>query len=90
VFKYIISILFLIPNFIYSQTLFTFKSEQMNIELVKLSSNLGIPWGMTFISSDEILINKKNGKILVLNINTKKLKKVNEIMNNNIFFIYVI
>ena len=76
-FKYIISVLFLIPNLLYSQALFTFQSENMNIKLVKLSSNLGTPWGMTFISLDEMLITKKSGEVLILNINTKEIKNIN-------------
>lgn len=42
----------------------------------KIASNLGVAWGMTFISSNELLITQKNGKIKLLNIKTKVIKNI--------------
>jgi glucose/arabinose dehydrogenase len=46
----------------------------MDIKVENVISNLGIVWGMTFISSNKILFTLKSGKIGILNINTKKVK----------------
>lgn len=72
-FRYI----FLLTIFIYpffGQTLFTFQSEGMNLKLEKIAPVSFVPWGMTFISDDKIIINGKNGKIKILDIKTKELK----------------
>lgn len=73
--KYIFLIL-IYPYFLLSQTLFSFQSEGMDIKLERISSSLGIPWGMTFISINEILITQKKGKIFTLNIDTNKIKNI--------------
>ncbi len=57
-----------------SQTILKFQSEGMDIELEKVSSDLGIVWGMTFISKSDILFTLKSGKIGIINVKTKKVK----------------
>ncbi len=74
-FKYLF-LSFVFPLFLFSKTLFTFQSKDMNIKVEKISSNLGVPWGMTFISDEEILLTLKSGKIKVLNINTKQIRDI--------------
>ena len=52
------------------------KSKEMTFILQKVATNLEIPWGMTFIGSNEILITQRNGNFTILNINTKKITKI--------------
>ncbi len=80
-FKYFIFILFISPVLLFSQIVLKFSSEDMDIQVEKLISNLDIPWGMTFISENEILISQKSGKILVLNIETKELENITNTPN---------
>lgn len=74
--KYLIYIFFLFPCLVFSEIILESKSEGMDIKVEKISSNLGIPWGMTFISMTKILITQKNGKIFVLNIDSKQIKNI--------------
>ena len=73
-FKFIYALIFFIPIFSFSQTVLTFSSEGMKIKVERVSSNLGIVWGMTFISDDKILFTQKSGEIGILNLATKKIK----------------
>lgn len=63
-------------NYLFSQTIFSFENEDMNIKVEKVFSNLGVPWGMTYISNNEILITQKSGKIKILNIDTKEKRDI--------------
>lgn len=47
-----------------------------NYKSVKIASNLGVVWGMTFISSSELLLTQKNGEVKLLNIKTKVIKSI--------------
>lgn len=73
-FKFIYALIFLIPIFSFSQTVLTFTSEGMKIKVERVSSNLGVVWGMTFVSDEKILFTEKSGEIGILNLNTKKIK----------------
>ena len=39
--------------------------------------NLNEPWGSTFLNEQELLITEKSGEIKLVNLNTKKIKKIN-------------
>lgn len=67
-------LILLFSTYIFSNTISKFHSENMDIKVESVISNLGIVWGMTFISSNNILFTLKSGKIGILNINTKKVK----------------
>lgn len=47
------------------------KTNNFTIEL--LQSGLGVPWGMVFLSKDEILFSQRDGKIGLFNIKQKSL-----------------
>lgn len=74
--KYLICIFILFPCLVFSEIILEPKSDGMDIKVEKISSNLGVPWGMTFISMNKILITQKNGKIFILNIDNKQIKNV--------------
>ncbi|PLY05033.1 MAG: dehydrogenase [Arcobacter sp.] len=69
-------ILFFFPYFLFSQTVLKFSSEDMNIQVEKLASGLGVPWGMTFISDGKLLLSLKDGRIKTLDIATKDIEDV--------------
>jgi aldose sugar dehydrogenase len=77
---YFIYLLLLLPAFIFSQNI-QYKSEDANISVEKIASNLGLVWGMTFISDDKLLFTVKSGKIGVLNTKTKEVKYLLNIPN---------
>ena len=60
-------LLLLLPLLLYSQS---FKIE-------KMESNLGIVWGMTYISEYQILLAHKDGRMSILNIVNQKLTSIN-------------
>lgn len=70
----------ILPVLLFSQTI-QFKSEDTNITVEKIASNLGVVWGMTFISDNELLFTVKTGKIALLNIKTKEIKNISNISN---------
>ncbi len=45
-------------------------------QLKQLASGLGVPWGMTFISANEILFTERQGRAGILNVVTGKIKPV--------------
>ena len=39
-------------------------------QLIKVASGLGVPWGMAFISDNEIVFTERQGKLGILNVNS--------------------
>lgn len=68
--------LLLLPLFLYAQTVKTFQSDNMEIKVEKLASNLGVPWGMTFVAPEKLLIALKKGSFVLLNTKHKDLTSV--------------
>ena len=52
------------------------KSDDMSYQVEQLAEGLGIPWAMTFITSDNLLITERHGKLKLLNIETKKISDI--------------
>jgi len=48
-------------------------ANSTSFQVEEVISNLGIPWGMTFLNNNEMLITQKNGRIFRLNIQKKEL-----------------
>ena len=63
---------------------FSFSVASENLKFTKII-NLDYPWGSTFINDNELLISEKNGKIKLINLNTKE---INEIEHNLHFSSY--
>lgn len=64
---------------------FTIKSEGMNLNVEKVVDGLSVPWGMTFLSSDEILISERSGSIFLYNLKSSKkvvLKNIPKVMHS--------
>jgi len=79
--KIALLITLLMPSFVLSQTVLKFSSEDMDIQVEKIASDLDIPWGMTFVSDDKLLITLKDGRIKILNISTKEITDVLNVPN---------
>ena len=60
--------------------LLTSKSFSENLRFNKIVE-LDEPWGSSFITKDELIITEKNGKIKILNINSKKISEVKHNLN---------
>lgn len=52
---------------------FILESEGMELKVEQVADDLGIPWGMVFLSSDKLLITERSGSILILDL--KKYRK---------------
>ena len=72
--RYFFLIIVFLPSFVFSQEILKFASEEMSIKVEKVASNLGVVWGMTFISNDKILMTLKNGQIAILYLKENKIK----------------
>ncbi len=73
-YKFIFLIILFLPTFIFSQVVLKFSSEDMSIKVEKIASNLGLVWGMTFLSDEKLLFTTKSGEIAILNLEKNKIK----------------
>lgn len=53
-------------------TISTFESEGMHLQLELVAEGLGVPWGMAFLTPDKLLITEREGYVRILNINNGK------------------
>ncbi len=58
----------------FSCILISFSLFSQNIKTEKLATNLGVVWGMTFVSENKLLFTIKSGEIGILNLDTKEIK----------------
>lgn len=61
----------------------TVDSEGMKLRLEQVAADLGIPWGMTFISTNQLLVTDRNGPVRRVDIATGQitaLKNVPEVL----------
>lgn len=57
-------------NFVFAETLLEGKSEGMQFRVEKVAQGLGVPWGMAFLSSSQIIFTERSGKIKLLTLAT--------------------
>jgi len=50
-----------------------------NTKVTKISSNLGVVWGMTFLDENNLLITQKKGKISLLNLKSKTITNIKNV-----------
>ena len=50
------------------------KSQAATFQLTTITSGLGIPWGLAFISDTDIIITEREGNIRLVNVETGKLR----------------
>ncbi len=63
----------LLPILIYAASPQTVTSEKVTFVLEKVIDDLGIPWGLAFISESQLLITEREGHIKLLDTKTKTL-----------------
>ena len=51
---------------LFSRSIVLNSSSGTSFQVVEITNNLGIPWGMTFISQSKILFTEKNGRIGII------------------------
>ncbi len=59
-----------------SRTLIQNSNSGTSFQVNEIIKDLGIPWGMTFISQKEIMITERNGKIGILNTKSGKIVEI--------------
>jgi glucose/arabinose dehydrogenase len=59
-----------------ANTVFQENTENGSVLVQQLAAGLGVPWGMAFISSNEILFTQRNGGLGIVAINTGKVTKL--------------
>jgi len=70
----IVLVISLTPFVVNSFELIQSKSAQFKVELV--TSDLGVPWGMAFITDDKLLITERGGRVRLLNLKTNKKREI--------------
>ena len=71
-----VSLLFTLAGFVHAEVLLKGSSDGMPFQVEQLSKEFGIPWGMTFISRDQLLITERSGSVKLLNIETKDITAI--------------
>ena len=66
-------LLALLPLPSYADSPQIIKSEKVTFVLEKVTEGLGIPWGMAFVSNTQLLITEREGRIKLLDTQTKTL-----------------
>ncbi len=51
---------------------FTIQSEGMKLDVEKIIDGLGVPWGITFISENKLLVTERSGSVLLIDLDTSK------------------
>jgi len=51
-------------------------SKQETFELQEIAKGLGVPWGMAFISNDDIIFTEREGAVGLLNLKTAKITRL--------------
>lgn len=67
---FLLGLVSLIPVINAEEATFTFKSEGMALKAEKIIDGLGVPWGMTFLSANELLVTERSGYVSLFNIET--------------------
>ena len=72
---YVLSLclLALLPMTVLAESPQRIESKQATFMLEQVIDGLGVPWGMTFLSDDQLLITERGGKINLLDTRSKRL-----------------
>ena len=72
---YVLSLclLALLPMTVLAESPQRIESKQATFVLEQVIDGLGVPWGMTFLSDDQLLITERGGKINLLDTRSKRL-----------------
>lgn len=68
-----VSLLVTLSGIAHAKVLMQGNSDGMPFQVEQLTEGLDIPWGMTFISRENLLITERQGSVKLLNIATKEI-----------------
>lgn len=57
----------------------TIKSEGMSLRLEQVADGLGIPWGMSFLSANELLVTERDGTVRLVEIDSGKIRQLKNV-----------
>ena len=60
----------------YAAELSIVKQDHAGIQVEEIATGLGITWGMTFVSSDQLLLTQRAGKIRLLDLKTLQIREI--------------
>jgi len=66
-------------NLALAETLLTGKSEGMQFRVEKVAQGLGVPWGIAFLNSSQIIFTERSGKIKVLTLASQAAASILEL-----------
>ena len=53
------------------------QSENMKLKLEQVADGLGIPWGLSFLSADQLLVTERSGSVQLLNVSNGRVNRLN-------------
>ena len=56
-----------------------FRSENMTIKLEKVIDGLGIPWGLSFLSANQLLVTERGGSVQLVDIDKGGVSRLNNV-----------
>lgn len=62
-----------------SSALPTIQSESMSLRLEQVADGLGIPWGMSFLSANHLLVTERNGAVRLVEIDNGRVSLLNNV-----------
>ena len=57
----------------------TIQSEGMRLRLEPVADDLGIPWGMCFLSAKQLLVTERKGTVRRIDIDTGRVSRLNNV-----------
>ena len=60
----------------WAKVVFQEKTEQEHIQVEQIAAGLDVPWGMVFLSADEILFTERNGGLGIVSVKIGKVTKI--------------
>jgi aldose sugar dehydrogenase len=62
-----------------AKTVYSGKSAGQSYQVVEIFKGLEIPWGMTFLSSDTMLVTQRSGELLLIDLRQLKSKEISSV-----------
>jgi aldose sugar dehydrogenase len=59
-----------------AKVVLTDKSEEQDYQVIEVFKGLKIPWGMTFVSSEAMLVTQRSGEMLLVDLHQSSSKKI--------------
>ncbi len=83
--KIVVCFCIALPNAVSAATTIpiTIQSEGMRLKLEQIADGLGIPWGLTFISANQLLATEREGSVRLINVDNgyvRLLKNVPDVL----------